>query len=1038
MKKASILSRLLCGVFAVFLTVISCIPAFASVEEPGYVRTVFNRDNGLPTNEANVVIQTDDGYLWVGSYGGLLRYDGTSFRNFSAEGAIATPSIRVLFQDSVGRLWIGSSDAGVFVYENYTFTAVPCSENSGFLSIRDFAEDSRGTIYVATSSGVCEIRDGLLTPLTDPQVMGETALNLGIDPYDRLWCALSNGSCAVLRDGRCVGTLTADLFFEGGRKITCLTSDNDRSLYLGTDGTALAGVTCTGAALDASCFSVRIFDASDAAIHNRIGVTDDGSILVCGEQGFAYLTPDGTPIDPHTPGRTDAVNWATVDYEGNVWLATSNEGLVRYNPGCFASPNSEAGLTGRSINAVAAADGCYYAATDTGLLAFDADWHPIRSAVTDLLGATSVRHLMVDSRGRLWCGTYSDYGVVRYDPADGSIVSFNTGNGLDSTHVQVSYEMTDGSVAVGTQDGLALIRGDAVTAFYDKDDGMETQSILCIIEAPDGTLLAGSAGSGIYAIHTDGTITTYGHEAGLSDGVVLRILKEEGSESAFVSAGSHLYHWAGDTFRRLDDLEAGAGSIFDLREQDGRLWLMQDGGIYAVNKTRLLAGEHPHATKYGTASGLTGALSMNTWHYTAPDGRLYLATKNGISIFDFRDKRSNGLPRLVIDSIRVDDAVYESPTQVKLSKNNRRMTVNFSALTYSGAADLCLAYQLVGFAKNETVLSGATSGSVSYTSLDGGTYTFRLRVFDPDDPTVQETLQITIVKEKRLTEYPLTWIVCAVLLASAAFGITHVATRSRMKRLRGQRQMYKDLVGQALRTVANTVDAKDPYTNGHSIRVAIYAREITRRLGYSENDQESVYYIALLHDIGKIAVPDHILKKPGSLTPEERAVVQMHPPWGGEILRDFTALKYIDDGARYHHERYDGKGYCEGLAGEDIPLIGRIVCVADSYDAMASDRYYRGALSKEKILEEFERCSGTQFDPRIAAVMIDMIREGAVPVSGTTGREMPAEATSAPAAKPTKAPVSFDTAIPAEATAPAALTGERGADGGDKTAPHGE
>ena len=288
-------------------------------------------------------------------------------------------------------------------------------------------------------------------------------------------------------------------------------------------------------------------------------------------------------------------------------------------------------------------------------------------------------------------------------------------------------------------------------------------------------------------------------------------------------------------------------------------------------------------------------------------------------------------------------------------------------------------------------------------------------MFDPDDPTVQETLQVTIVKEKRLTEHPLMWIVCALLLATLAFGVAHVLSRSRMKHLREQRQMYKDLVGQALRTVANTVDAKDPYTNGHSVRVAIYAREIAKRLGYNADDQESVYYIALLHDIGKIGVPDSILKKPGALTPEERAIVQMHPRWGGEILRDFTALKNIADGARYHHERYDGKGYCEGLAGEDIPLIGRIVCVADSYDAMASDRYYRSALPKEKILEEFERGSGTQFDPKIAAVMIDMIREGAVPVSGTTGGEMPAEA-----------------------TAPAALTGERGAVGGDKTAPHGE
>ena len=220
-----------------------------------------------------------------------------------------------------------------------------------------------------------------------------------------------------------------------------------------------------------------------------------------------------------------------------------------------------------------------------------------------------------------------------------------------------------------------------------------------------------------------------------------------------------------------------------------------------------------------------------------------------------------------------------------------------------------------------------------------------------------------------------------------------------MKRLRQQRQAYRGIVEQSLRTFANAIDAKDPYTNGHSVRVARYSREITRRMGYSENDQESVYYVALLHDIGKIGIPDSILNKTGALTPEERAVIQTHPAKGGDILRDFTALKGIADGARYHHERYDGKGYCAGLAGEEIPLMARIICVADSYDAMSSDRCYRKALPPEVIIGELEKGSGTQFDPKIVPIMIAMIREGVVPVGnvnrikgqikGRTKKEVP-------------------------------------------------
>jgi HD-GYP domain-containing protein (c-di-GMP phosphodiesterase class II) len=151
-------------------------------------------------------------------------------------------------------------------------------------------------------------------------------------------------------------------------------------------------------------------------------------------------------------------------------------------------------------------------------------------------------------------------------------------------------------------------------------------------------------------------------------------------------------------------------------------------------------------------------------------------------------------------------------------------------------------------------------------------------------------------------------------------------------------------------------------------------------MGMDQDEQDDIYYIALLHDIGKIGIPDNILNKKGALTPEERAIIQTHPAVGGKVLENFTALEDIDDGAKYHHERYDGKGYCDGLSGKDIPLVARIIGVADSYDAMASDRCYRPALSKEKILSELQENSGTQFDPEIVPYMVEMIHEGAVPV----------------------------------------------------------
>ena len=149
-------------------------------------------------------------------------------------------------------------------------------------------------------------------------------------------------------------------------------------------------------------------------------------------------------------------------------------------------------------------------------------------------------------------------------------------------------------------------------------------------------------------------------------------------------------------------------------------------------------------------------------------------------------------------------------------------------------------------------------------------------------------------------------------------------------------------------------------------------------MGYSGEELDRIYYIALLHDCGKMGVPDNILNKPDKLTDEEFEEIKSHTERGGEILRRFKSLENAGAGALYHHERYDGKGYPEGKAGEDIPLIARMICVADSFDAMNSNRVYRKKLSPETIREEIEKNKGKQFDPKIADIFLKILKEGKI------------------------------------------------------------
>ena len=185
----------------------------------------------------------------------------------------------------------------------------------------------------------------------------------------------------------------------------------------------------------------------------------------------------------------------------------------------------------------------------------------------------------------------------------------------------------------------------------------------------------------------------------------------------------------------------------------------------------------------------------------------------------------------------------------------------------------------------------------------------------------------------------------------------------------------RKLLVQSMNTLSNAVDAKDYYTNGHSIRVAEYSRLLAQRLGLSKDRQEEIYYAGLLHDIGKIRVPDSIIKKEGKLTDEEYEYIKLHPVSGYHILKEISASSDIAIGAKYHHERYDGKGYPNGLEGENIPEIARILGVADAYDAMSSNRCYRKALPQDVVRAEMVKGRGTQFDPNIAGIMLDIIDE---------------------------------------------------------------
>lgn len=202
--------------------------------------------------------------------------------------------------------------------------------------------------------------------------------------------------------------------------------------------------------------------------------------------------------------------------------------------------------------------------------------------------------------------------------------------------------------------------------------------------------------------------------------------------------------------------------------------------------------------------------------------------------------------------------------------------------------------------------------------------------------------------------------------------LTHYLERKVMEKT----AQIEKMTFETIATISSMLEARDSYTKGHSVRVAEYSVMLAERAGWREQAILNLKHIALLHDIGKVGIPDHVLNKPGKLTEEEFAIIKSHTIIGADILKEIKSIPEIEAGARYHHERYNGTGYPCGLAAEEIPAVARIIGIADAFDAMNSKRIYRDSLSPEVIRKELVNGKGTQFDPYFLDLFLQLFDEG--------------------------------------------------------------
>ncbi len=933
-----------------------------------YIQTQYNDNTGLPTSSTNDIIQTKDGYIWIATYSGLVRYDSKNFKTIED---LPVSNIICLFEDSKNRFWIGTNENGLFLYENGKYTEYNTSHGICSNSIRTIIEDQNGNLIIGTAHGINKIdTSGNISIIDTSKLENNFIISLSCDTQNRLW-GIDN-----LGNAFCLDNSNLDFYI----KRRSVTNYNFTSVFTDSSGLVRIG-TAGNQILEVIELTEEKLDFRSRAIENMQTVNSmyedsDGNIWVCTDSGLGYFDTNNRFYQAKNTLIPNSFTKIFEDYEHNLWATSSVQGVLQLAPSKIKNLGYNLGITNEMVTSVIEYNNNIYIGTDSGLIISNKNYDLIENQLSKQLKDTRITHLFVSSDGTLWIGT-KDLGLIRYQ--NRIITTFDTSNSALITNMVCNItEDNNNRIIIATNNGINIMEKGIITHSYTAKNGLDNSSILCIYQASDA-LYAGSDGNGLYIIKND-EITNLTEKYDLTSNSIVHISQSPKTGNIWISMTNSLGYIHNDKFHNIKNFNSISGTIFDIIYTETYLWLVCSNGIIRISEDSLTNNNFKNRCLiFNKYDGLTSSISSTCYSYLDEDFNLYIPCSSGINMLNLKDYKINDIePKTVINSITIDGIEYPPSNELTIPADSKRISIDFSVLSFRCPYKNTVQYQLKGFDENIFNDNNLNIENISYTNLAKGTYTFHVRGTNGDDLSSLNDTVITIIRPPAFFERFSVRLILSLIFIIFAYICIKLYFKHKTKLLVTQKQNYKDIIAQSMTVIANAIDAKDSYTHGHSRRVALYSVKLAEKLGWSGDELDNLYYIALLHDIGKIGIPDNILNKPDRLTNDEYNYIKQHTLIGGEILKEITLIDGIADGARYHHERYDGKGYNSGLAGEKIPLIARIICVADTYDAMNSNRAYRKALSKDYILGELKSCSGKQFDPLIADIMIKLIKSGEI------------------------------------------------------------
>ncbi len=721
--------------------------ASRQIPNVGYSSTIYDARNGLPTSDANYILGASDGYIWIAGYSGIIRYDGSTFTRLSTSEGLTNG--RGLFEDRKGRIWVGTNDNGVVVIDGSVSTHLTYRDGLPASSVRTFAEDKEGNVFIGTTAGLCYADKAMnIHVLDDARLNEERILRLSSDINGIIYGHTKNGLLFSIEHAGISSVYTSEDL--GMDKITTVLADPyiPNRLYIGTENSILYHGKYGDTVGQMETIPLK-------TLGNAHWISYDcGKIWISSISGAGYLDGsnniqilDDLPIN-------SGIEMTTSDYQGNLWFASSTQGVMKIVTNNFVDISKASGLPEKVVNSTCLYHDMLYIGTDEGLFILDENGMPAENELSAMIGEARVRCIKEGVEDDLWIGTYSnDLGLIHL-LSDGTISSFSTANGMPNNEIRSITLTGEGTVLACTNGGLAMIKDKWVIRTIEGGDSVKNTVFLTAVQGKDSSIYVGTDGDGLYVI--DGPdILKLGRDDGLTSDVIMKIIRDERNDVLWLVTSNSIEYMKDGVIKNVSSFPYNNNyDLYFNGSQD--MWILSSFGLFCVSTEDMLKDQVSEYRLYTLENGLTNTPTSLSTSALSDDGYLYIPGRTGVCRVNIDRFTGNNVPiKAGLSSVYCDDqeilpdphGTYFIPSEAG------RIKITASVFDYSLLNPEVRLY-LEGQEEQGISVLRSDLQPLEYTGLSFGNYDLHIRVMDNSGKTELFSTVFHIVKDPKILEMP--------------------------------------------------------------------------------------------------------------------------------------------------------------------------------------------------------------------------------------------------------------------------------------------